>query len=113
MQRGREAPSAIRLAKEGVITLTGLLKTWPLADGVVHFMSVPAELAGEIKAHSMLVRRGFGSVRVEVTLDDVTWRTSVFPSKDTGGYFLPVKVDVLRKTGVAAGDQVTVELELL
>jgi hypothetical protein len=61
----------------------------------------------------MLARRGFGSVRVEVTLDDVTWRTSVFPSKSTGGYFLPVKMDVLRKTGFAAADEVTVELELL
>ena len=45
----------------------------------------------------MLVRRGFGSVRVEVTLEGVTWRTSVFPSKETGGYFLPVKMEVLRK----------------
>jgi len=79
----------------------------------MHFMSVPEELSGEIRAHSMLVRRGFGSVRVEVTLDDVTWRTSVFPSKSSGGYFLPVKMDVLRKTGFAAGDEVRVELELL
>ena len=76
-------------------------------------MSVPPELAGEFKAHALLVRRGFGSVKVEVTLGDVSWRTSVFPSKDTGGYFLPVKIDVLRKCGVVAGDQITVELKLL
>jgi hypothetical protein len=79
----------------------------------MHFMSVPAELAGEIRAHAMLVRRGFGSVKVEVTLDEVRWRTSVFPSKDTGGYFLPIKIDVIRKTGIAPDDEVTVELELL
>lgn len=96
-----------------MITVAGPLKAWTFADGTVHFMSVPEELAGEIKAQAMLVRRGFGSVRVEVTLHDVTWRTSVFPSKDTGGYFLPIKIGVLRKTGVVAGDDVTVELELL
>jgi len=96
-----------------VITLTGPLKMWTNDEGRMHFMSVPEELSGEIRAHSMLVRRGFGSVRVEVTLDDVTWRTSVFPSKSSGGYFLPVKMDVLRKTGFAAGDEVRVELELL
>ena len=96
-----------------MITLTGPLKMWTNEEGRMHFMSVPPELSGEIRAHSMLARRGFGSVRVEVTLDDVTWRTSVFPSKSTGGYFLPVKMDVLRKTGFAAGDDVTVELELL
>jgi hypothetical protein len=46
-------------------------------------------------------------------VDDFTWRTSVFPSKNSGGYFLPVKVDVLRNTGIAAGDEVTVSLKLL
>ena len=96
-----------------MITLTGPLKMWTNDEGRMHFMSVPAELSGEIRAHSILVRRGFGSVKVEVTLDDVIWRTSVFPSKETGGYFLPVKMDVLRRTGIGAGDQVTVELELL
>lgn len=51
-------------------------------------------------------------MKVEVTVDDVTWRTSAFPSK-TGGYFLPVKIDVIRKTGIAVGDEVFVNLELL
>lgn len=96
-----------------MITLTGPLKMWSNDEGRMHFMSVPAELSGEIKAHSMLIRRGFGSVKVEVTLDGVTWRTSVFPSKDTGGYFLPIKIDVMRKLGFEAGDEVRVELELL
>jgi hypothetical protein len=96
-----------------VITLTGPLKMWSNDEGRMHFMSVPEELSGEIKAHSLLVRRGFGSVKVEATIDDVTWRTSVFPSKSSGGYFLPVKVDVCRKTGIAADDEVTVMLELL
>jgi len=96
-----------------MITLAGPLKIWTGADGSSHFMSVPEELSGEIRAHSMLVRRGFGSVRVEATIGDVTWRTSVFPSKSSGGYFLPVKIDVCRKEGLVAGDKVTVELELL
>jgi enolase len=79
----------------------------------MHFMSVPQELSVEIRAHAMLVRRGFGSVKVEVTVDGHIWRTSVFPSKSSGGYFLPVKMDVLRKTGIAAGDEVTANIELL
>jgi hypothetical protein len=96
-----------------MISLTGTLKIWSNDEGRMHFMSVPAELSGEIKAHALMIRRGFGSVRVEVTLDDVTWRTSAFPMKSTGGYFLPVKMEVCRKAGIAEGDQVTVELELL
>ena len=95
-----------------MITVTGPLKMWSNDEGRMHFMSVPADVAGEIKAHAMLVRRGFGSVKVEVTIQDVTWRTSVFPSKDTGGYFLPVKMEVLRKTGIGPGDEVTAQLDL-
>lgn len=96
-----------------MITLIGPLKIWTGADGSSHFMSIPEELSNEIRAHSMLVRRGFGSVRVEATIGDVSWRTSVFPSKSSGGYFLPVKIDVCRREGLVAGDIVTVELELL
>jgi len=96
-----------------MITLTAALKYWSNEEGGSHFMTVPAELSGEIKAHALMVRRGFGSVKVEATIDDVTWRTSVFPSKSSGGYFLPVKKEVCCKTGIAAGDEVTVELDLL
>ena len=59
----------------------------------------------------MVALRGFGSVRVEATIGDVTWRTSVFPMKE--GYILPVKAQVRRKAGIAAGDEVTVGIELL
>jgi len=96
-----------------MITLKGPLKIWSNDEGRMHFMSVPEEISGEIRAHALMVRRGFGSVRVEVTLDDVRWRTSVFPSKSSGGYFLPVKMDVVRKADIAAGDEVRLTLELL
>ena len=49
--------------------------------------------------------RGFGSVRVEACIRDVTWRTSVFPVK-SGGYFLPVKIAVCRAAGISDGDEV-------
>jgi hypothetical protein len=49
---------------------------------------------------------------VEVRIDHVTWRTSIFPMK-AGGYFLPVKADVRRKAGIAPADDVTLEIDLL
>jgi hypothetical protein len=99
--------------EEALIAFTAPLKVWAFAEGTSHFMSVPPELAGEIKFRAMETPRGFGSVKVEVTVEQFTWRTSIFPSKDTGGYFLPIKIEVLRRTGIAVGDVVTVELELL
>ena len=95
-----------------MISVTAPLQLWTGADGSWHFLVVPAEQSGEIRAHSLGSPRGFGSVRVECTVADVTWRTSVFPQK-SGGYFLPMKKDVRRRAGIAAGDEVTVKLELL
>ena len=95
-----------------MIALTAPLQIWANEGGGWHFVVLPEQQADEVKAQAALIRRGFGSVRVEVTLDDVTWRTSLFPRK-SGGYFLPVKIDVCRKVGIAAGDRITAALELL
>jgi hypothetical protein len=95
-----------------MITVTGPLWLWTGANGSWHFITVPEEQSGEIRAHCLASMRGFKSARVEATINSVTWRTSVFPMK-SGGYFLPVKAEVRRKAGIAAGDDVTVQLELL
>ncbi|HEX8841537.1 MAG TPA: DUF1905 domain-containing protein [Sphingomicrobium sp.] len=92
------------------MTITGPLWMW--SGGSWHFITVPPEAADEIRVHSLLNRGGFGSVKVEATINDVAWRTSVFPLK-SGGYLLPVKKEVRCKADIAAGDEVTVSLELL
>ena len=97
-----------------MITVTSLLWIWKGSDaaGRWFFITVPEEQSGEIKAHAFGSPRGFGSVKVEARIGDVTWRTSVFPL-NSGGYLLPVKAEVRRKTDLAAGDEVTVDLLLL
>ncbi len=95
-----------------MITLTGPLKVWTGAEGSVHFMSLAEELADEVRVHAMETPRGFGSVKVECSIGQVRWRTSLFPVK-SGGYFLPMKIAVCRQVGIAAGDEVTVSLALL
>lgn len=61
---------------------------------------------------ALVERRGFGSVRVIARIGAVEWRTSLFPERESGGYILPLKADVRRRAGIAAGDEVEVELEL-
>ena len=95
-----------------MIVLTGPLLLWTSESGSWHMFVIPDGQSGEIRAHALGTPRGFRSVRVEATIDGVTWRTSVFPMR-SGGYFLPVKGEVRRKAGIAAGDEVTVELELV
>ncbi|HET6536413.1 MAG TPA: DUF1905 domain-containing protein [Sphingomicrobium sp.] len=95
-----------------MIKVTGPLSIWTTENGIWHFLIVPEEQSDEIRAHCLASMRGFKSARIEATVGDVTWRTSVFPMK-SGGYFLPVKAEVRRKAGIAAGDEVTVRLKLL
>ena len=95
-----------------MITVTGPLWLWSGEGGSWHFITVPEDLAGEIRAQSLVHRGGFSSVRVEAKINDVSWRTSVFPQK-SGGYILPVKKEVRRRADIAAGDEVTVRLEIL
>ena len=96
-----------------MITVTSLLWIWKgEAAGRWYFITVPEEQSDEIRAHAFGNPRGFGSVKVEARIDEVVWRTSVFPL-NSGGYLLPVKAEVRRKAEIAAGDEVTVILELL
>jgi len=97
-----------------MITVTSLLWIWKGSDaaGRWYFITVPEEHSGEIKAHAFGSPREFVSVRVEAKIDDVSWRTSIFPL-NSGGYLLPVKKEVRCRANIAAGDEVTVELELL
>lgn len=95
-----------------MITITSPLWLWTGENGSWHFVTVPEEQSGEIRAHCLAMMRGFKSARVEATINGISWRTSVFPLK-SGGYILPVKKEVRCKADIAAGDEVTVILELL
>lgn len=77
------------------------------------FLTVPEALADEVRIAALLAPRGWGSVRVEAESGGVRWRTSVFPDRNSGSYFLPVKAAVRKQLGVAAGDRLTVTLKLV
>ena len=96
-----------------MIHFTSLVWIWKgQAAGRWFFLTVPEEQSAEIKAAAFGLPRGFGSVRVEVAISDIRWRTSVFPL-NSGGYILPVKADIRKRAKLAAGDEVSVELTLL
>lgn len=81
-------------------------------DGGWHFVTVPPELSAEIADITAGTRRGFGSVRVIVTVGTASWQTSVFPDK-AGTYQLPVRRAVRLSEQLEAGDDIRVRLELL
>ena len=78
-----------------------------------YFITLPKDIADEIKFFTSDVKRGWGSVRVRVTVGDTIWKTSIFPAKESGSYVLPVKKDVRKKEGLSAGEPVTLSLKVL
>lgn len=77
------------------------------------FVTLPVDTSAEIRDRTGGIRRGFGSVRVHVSVGQSTWRTSVFPDSASGCYVLPLKKAVRRAEGLDAGDVATLSVELL
>ncbi|MFW5473059.1 DUF1905 domain-containing protein [Knoellia sp. CPCC 206450] len=92
-------------------TFTAPLWEWS-AQGGWFFVTLPIDAADDIAALPRS-ERGFGSVRVRVTVGATTWSTSVFPDTKLGSYVLPVKKAVRKAEGIEDGDDVEVTLEVL
>ncbi len=78
-----------------------------------HFVSLPEGVADEIEATYGHLARGFGSLRVEVTVGKSRWSTSIFPDRKRGTYVLPVKKAVRVAEQLLAGAPAKVSLVVL
>ena len=90
---------------------TAPLYLWEARTESWVFANLPEDVADEIEDAAPEPRRGFGAVKVEVTVGESTWRTSVFPSKADATFVLPVKKAILKAESLAVGD--TIEIRLL
>jgi hypothetical protein len=77
-----------------------------------HFITLPREVAEELRDDSAPFAKAFGSVKVTACIAGQRWSTSVVPDAASGSYLLPVKKAVRTAAGLAAGDAADVELVL-
>lgn len=82
-------------------------------DAAWHFVTVPEDVTDEVEARTAGLAGAFGSVRVEVTVGDTTWRTSLFPDHTRDAYLLPVKAAVRRAEQLTVDADVAVAITLL
>lgn len=76
-----------------------------------HFLTLPPDVADDLREEAAAFRKGFGSVRVSAEISGHAWQTSVFPDSKSGSYLLPVRKAVRTAAGISAGDEVAVQLE--
>jgi len=81
------------------------------AKGSWYFLTIDGETAHAIRAAATNAA-AWGSVYVEATVGSTIWRTSLFPSKQAGGWLLPLKAAVRKAEKIADGSVVEVRLTL-
>ena len=81
-------------------------------EGGWHFLTLPTDCAADIREVTVGRTRGFGSVRVNVTIGESTWSTSIFPDTKAKSFVLPLKKAVRRAEDFEVDDRVDVILDL-
>ncbi len=85
---------------------------WPGEQGAWHFAHVDKKQSEALKVKYKGLKKGFGSIPVEVTLGKTKWKTSIFPDSRSGTYLLPLKAKVRSAEGVQEGDTITFTLDI-
>jgi hypothetical protein len=83
-----------------------------LGEGGWRFVTLPGDIADDIRSLFHGTARGWGSYPVGATIGATSWQTSIFPDKASSSYVLPLKSAVRRKQHLNDDDVVSVRLEL-
>jgi Domain of unknown function (DUF1905) len=83
------------------------------SPGAWYFVSLPADVADDIRARFGAQASGFGSIKVEAAVRDTQWTTSLFPDKSQRTYLLPIKKAVRAAENLEPGDVTPVRLRLM
>ncbi len=92
------------------IHITANVWLYPGESAQWHFVTIPKKETSLINTEYSSLKRGWGSLPVEVTIGTTTWNTSIFPDKKSGTYILPLKALVRRKEGIEVGDKIQLQI---
>ena len=67
-----------------------------------HFVTIPKKFSKIITDNFGESKRGFGSIRVQVSVGESKWKTSIFPMKE-GTFVLPLKAQIRKEEKIKAG----------
>lgn len=102
------------MSKREEVTFTGKVWVWQARSGEkpTHwfFVGIEGQPAAQLKLASLGLTAGFGSLPVRATIGMTTWRTSIFPHRETGGWLLPLKADVRKRENIEESSEIEVSL---
>lgn len=98
-------------------TILRLWRSTPdgVAGGIIKITGEPAEairIAALTGQWSDGTKKSRKSARVMSTIGRTTWKNSVFPDEETGGWVMPVNQATRIAEGIVEGDRIRVAIEL-
>jgi len=92
------------------VTFTAPVERHAHGRATIHLVTLPDDEA-DLLASLGIPRGGFGSIKVNATIGDTSWRTSIFPTSDT--FILLVSRKLLAAEQIDVTDEVTVRLNVV
>ncbi len=77
-----------------------------------NFLSVSPNVSEEISKKYSNLKKGWGSIPVEVSIGKTAWNTSIFPDKKSKTYVLPLKKEIRKICGITEGDEVDFRIRI-
>ena len=82
------------------------------APGGWHFVSLPEELATEIRTHLKWQEEGWGRLKASAKVGNSSWDTAIWFDTKKKTYILPLKAAIRKKEKLAADDYVEIVLQV-
>jgi hypothetical protein len=83
------------------------------APAAWYFVTVPPDLALELRELGKFLGNGWGMIPVHVQIGNTNWKTSLFPQAKDQTYLLPIKASVRKAEKLEVGNMVSVQLEVV
>jgi hypothetical protein len=95
------------------LTYTFSAQVWQHASpGGWCFVSLPVELAKEIRTHLQQEEQGWGRLKATATINKSTWATAIWFDTKHHTYLLPIKATIRKKENIHPEAIVQVSIDL-
>lgn len=85
--------------------------TWQHASpGGWHFVSLPEDLAQEIRDALKSEEEGWGRLKVIAKIGRSEWKTAIWFDTKMKTYLLPLKAEIRKKEKISIGESINVEV---
>ena len=82
------------------------------SEGGWHFVSLPKNIAKEIRNNLKAQEEAWGRMKASVQIDELLWRTAIWFDTKEDTYLLPIKAEIRKKGHLKVNDSLMIHLWL-